>query len=202
MGIHFLGMASPGASFINTLRASTQHPRRIAIFHALGLGCAACTWALAAVLGLQSVLLAVPGLFQGLQIFGGVYLAWLAFQSWRYASRPARELSMEATASPTSRFALFRRGLVTNLTNPKVMIFFASVFTGLLHPEWPSWVRFSAVVLVFLDEFTYYSALTLLLSTRHAQNAYRNAKPVIDRVAGAALFLFSLRLFYRGLSGH
>jgi len=197
-GIHFLGMASPGASFVNTLRASTQYSRGVAVFHALGLAGAAFVWALAAVLGLQSMLMTVPGLFRGLQLFGGVYLMWLAVNAWRHANVPARQ---RASLDPgaTTRFALFRRGLLTNLGNPKVMIFFASVFAAVLHPGWPMWIRFAAALLVFVDEFTYYTSLTLLLSTRNAQHAYRHAKPVIDRVAGTALLLFALRLFYRAL---
>lgn len=198
-GIHFLGMASPGASFVNTLRASTQYSRGVALFHALGLAGAAFVWALAAVLGLQSVLMTVPGLFRGLQLFGGVYLMWLAVNAWRHANVPAHQRASLELGVTTTRFALFRRGLLTNLGNPKVMIFFASVFAAVLHPEWPMWIRLAAALLVFVDEFTYYTSLTLLLSTRHAQQAYRHAKPVIDRVAGTALLLFALRLFYRAL---
>jgi threonine efflux protein len=198
-GIHFLGMASPGASFVNTLRASTQYSRGVALFHALGLAGAAFVWALAAVLGLQSVLMTVPGLFRGLQLFGGVYLTWLAVNAWRHANVTAHQRASLELGATTTRFALFRRGLLTNLGNPKVMIFFASVFAAVLHPEWPIWIRFAAALLVFVDELTYYSSLTLVLSTRHAQQTYRHAKPIIDRVAGTALLLFALRLFYRAL---
>lgn len=202
VGMHFLGMASPGASFVNTLRASAQNRRSIALFHALGLACAAFIWALAAVLGLQTVLFAVPGLFRALQLFGGVYLAFLAVHAWRHTRDRVHDAASTGEQGVTTRFALYRRGLLTNLGNPKVMIFFASVFAAVLHPEWPAWVRFAAALLVFCDELLYYTVLTLLLSTRHAQNVYRRAKPVIDRVAGTALLLFAVRLFFRALFVH
>jgi threonine/homoserine/homoserine lactone efflux protein len=87
---------------------------------------------LAATLGLTALLAAVPLAFDVLRIAGAAYLAWLAWDALRPGgSTPfvARQLPVHGPAK------LFRMGLLTNLLNPKVAIFYLSFFPQFLHPE-------------------------------------------------------------------
>jgi threonine/homoserine/homoserine lactone efflux protein len=90
----------------------------------------------------------------------------------------------------------FLRGFSTNLSNPKVIVFFASIFAAVLNPAWPNWLRGIVLFIIFVDETGYYILLTLLLSTRKAQAAYRRGKVVIERTAGTAMFGFGGKLLY------
>lgn len=86
----------------------------------------------AATLGLTALLSAVPFAFDALRIAGAAYLLWLAWDALRPGgSSPfvARQLPVDTTAR------LFRMGLLTNLLNPKVAIFYLSFFPQFLHPE-------------------------------------------------------------------
>jgi threonine/homoserine/homoserine lactone efflux protein len=86
----------------------------------------------AATLGLTAVLTAVPLAFDALRMAGAAYLLWLAWDALRPGGRSpfvARALPVDAP------WRLFRMGLVTNLLNPKVAIFYLSFFPQFLHPE-------------------------------------------------------------------
>lgn len=85
-----------------------------------------------AALGLTAVLMAVPYAFEAIKFAGAAYLLWMAWQ----AVRPGGGSPFEPRALPHDRPAvLFRMGLVTNLLNPKVAVFYLSFFPQFLHPE-------------------------------------------------------------------
>ena len=87
---------------------------------------------LAATLGLTAVLLAVPLAFDALRLGGAAYLLWLAWD----ALRPGGSTPFQPRALPVDNVGrLFRMGLLTNLLNPKVAIFYLSFFPQFLHPE-------------------------------------------------------------------
>ncbi|MCM5681681.1 LysE family translocator [Schlegelella sp. S2-27] len=85
-----------------------------------------------AALGLTAVLMAVPFAFEAIKFAGAAYLLWMAWQ----AVRPGGGSPFEPRALPHDPPAvLFRMGLVTNLLNPKVAVFYVSFFPQFLHPE-------------------------------------------------------------------
>jgi len=85
-----------------------------------------------AALGLTAVLLAVPYAFEVIKLAGAAYLLWMAWQ----AVRPGGGSPFEPRELPHDRPAvLFRMGLLTNLLNPKVAVFYLSFFPQFLHPE-------------------------------------------------------------------
>lgn len=82
-----------------------------------------------AALGVAEIIRTVPVLDHGLILCGAFYLLWLAWQSWQ----EGRELSPDTvTPDVTRRGVYFRRGLVTNLLNPKAFVFYATMLPGFL----------------------------------------------------------------------
>lgn len=91
---------------------------------ALGLGVVG----IAAALGLAALVAASPALYQALRWAGVLYLLWLAWDGWRGSGA--------AMADGTGGRALvcFRRGLVTNLLNPKAAVFYVAVLPAFVDP--------------------------------------------------------------------
>ncbi|WP_142976640.1 LysE family translocator, partial [Enterobacter hormaechei] len=83
-----MGVISPGPSSIYVARNAVVHSRRHGLVTALGTGVGAAIFSLAAMLGLQKLLLMVPELFMVLKVAGGAYLLWLAVKMFRDATRP------------------------------------------------------------------------------------------------------------------
>jgi threonine/homoserine/homoserine lactone efflux protein len=83
-----VGVVSPGPSFVMVARVAVASSRSRALATALGMGAGGTVFGAAALLGLQSVLLAVPTLYEGLKVLGGLYLCYLGFLIFRSAKLP------------------------------------------------------------------------------------------------------------------
>lgn len=78
-----MGVISPGPSFIFVARNAVARSRLHGMVTALGNGAGAAIFSIMAMLGLQKVLTAVPELFIGLKVAGGLYLLWLGYKIFR-----------------------------------------------------------------------------------------------------------------------
>jgi len=198
-GVHLLAVASPGPAFVSIVQTSTSNPRRITIVHVLGLGAAIFLWATAAVFGMQALLARVAWLYRFLEVGGGLYLLYIGIQSILHArDKLITDVDSNRTTLLTP-FQAFRRGFTTNFANPKMMVFFASIFSAVLKPGAPFSVRLVAIVIVFLNETLWDGGLGLLLSTAHFQRVYARARAGIDRTAGVVMSLFGLRLIWEAM---
>ena len=195
-GVHLLAVASPGPGFLSVVQTSVRNPRRIMLLHVLGMGLASATWACGAAFGLQEVLVRAAGVYRLLQLAGGLYLAWIGIQAWRHSGETMHAISASAGPAHLRPMQALRRGYATNIANPKVMVFYVSIFTAILRPEMPAWVRFVAIAIMLVDNMMWYGGVGFLLSSPGAQAAYGRAKTAIDRTAGTVMLLFGLRLVW------
>src|SRR5262245_39798721 len=123
---------SPGPSFIVVARTAVAGSRGQGVLAALGMGLGGSFFALAALFGLQLVLLAVPSIYRALQLLGALYLIFLAYRLWRAAPDPLDLGIGAAAAAQGSGLQAFVLGLATQLSNPKTTIVYASVFSAAL----------------------------------------------------------------------
>ena len=187
---HMLAAMSPGPSFVLSVRTASSEGLRPALALAAGFGLGAAIWAAAALLGLALVFEAAPSLLLALKLVGGAYLLWIAWMLWRHASEPMPEADPGAT--PEGVLAAVRRGLLTQLANPKVSIFFGAVFVGLI-PEGASLAAKGALLLCILAvETAWYCVVAAVFSAPRARAAYARAKTALDRAFGAALAGFGV----------
>jgi threonine efflux protein len=199
-GVHLLAVASPGPAFISVVQTSVRCSRRITLFHVLGLGLAVMVWATATLFGLEALLTRITWLYRLLQFAGGLYLAYIGVQSIRHAKDPIHADTVTRLPTPKTPLQALGRGFTTNIANPKVMVFFASIFTAILKPGMPLWVRFAAIAIVYANETLWNGALGLLLSSPRSQRTYIRLKSTIDRTAGTVMLLFGLKLIYGAAS--
>lgn len=124
-GAVFVLNATPGVDFLLTVSRTLQGGVRAGVAAACGIAAGCVVHALAAAFGLAALLALHPQAFQPIQWAGAAYLLWLGFgllrQAWRGGGAGAD--TVEATA-PRSAWADFRGGLLTNVLNPKVALFF------------------------------------------------------------------------------
>jgi threonine/homoserine/homoserine lactone efflux protein len=192
-----IGAISPGPSFVMVARIAVTSSRSNGLAAALGMGVGGVLFALAALLGLQAVLVAVPSLYLVFKAAGGIYLAYLGVRIWSSAKRPLvveGEMSGNGASLPKS-FAL---GFVTQVSNPKTAVVYASVFAAFL-PAAPS-VGFEValVTMVFVLEAGWYSTVALVLASESPRRAYLRYKAGIDRMAGGVMVLLGLKLLLAG----
>lgn len=142
-----LGAISPGPTFVYVAKNSIAISRKHGLFTALGTGTGAALFGFLAVMGLQAILLAVPSAYLALKICGGLYLLWLAYKIIKHAKDPMAQASDSSTVMSYQQ--AFRLGLITQLSNPKIAIILASIFTALLPKDIPTYFYFVLPILCF-----------------------------------------------------
>jgi threonine/homoserine/homoserine lactone efflux protein len=135
LGVSILVIVTPGPGTALTIRNSVRGGRLGGIGTALGVSTGQLIWAVATSAGLVAVLLASEPVFRAVRLAGALYLIWLGLQSlraalWTRGSRPLGEIS----GAPLSVRAAFVQGIVNNLGNPKMAVFFASVLPQFTTP--------------------------------------------------------------------
>jgi threonine/homoserine/homoserine lactone efflux protein len=120
----FVLNATPGVDLLLTVTRTLAGGARAGVAAALGINAGCVVHALAAAFGLAALLTVHPQAFAVLQWAGAAYLVWLGAGLLRQAWRGAPAAAGAAVAPPRSLAAEFRTGLVTNVLNPKVALFF------------------------------------------------------------------------------
>ncbi len=190
--VHLLAVASPGPSFVLVAQTAVGSGRRAGFLAAFAMMLGALAWATAALYGLQVLFARFEWLYLAMRIGGGLYLLYLAVMLWRHAREPLPEAGLLARRSGSGQG--FVRALLLQLSNPKVMVFFGSIFLALLPAHPPAWMQGATLAIVAFNEFTWYALITLLFSGGPARAIYRRAKFWLDRFMGGALAVLGLRL--------
>ena len=190
--IHFLAAASPGPSTVLVIQTAASSGRRTAFMMTLAMTVGAVAWAAAALYGLQALFARFEWLYVGMRIAGGAYLIYLAVMLWWHAGTPPPEFT--GRAERQSDWSAFSKALMLQVSNPKVIVFFGSIFISLLPPQPPAWMEATVLAIVAVNEFTWYALISLLFSGDMARAFYRRAKLWTDRLMGTVLGLLGLRL--------
>ncbi|HIR21755.1 MAG TPA: LysE family translocator [Candidatus Aphodousia faecalis] len=118
---------APGPDNLFVLLQSAMYGSRAGIFVTLGLCVGVFIQTLLAAFGVAAVVAASPTLLMIIQLAGAAYLLYLAWGAWK--APVGGESGESAKKYPRlSNFQLWRRGILMNITNPKVLIFFLAFF--------------------------------------------------------------------------
>lgn len=126
---------APGPDVLFVVANGMQHRVKGAIASALGIGAGSVLHALAAALGISALVAASPTAFEILRYAGAAYLAYLGVQAlrswWNYSSN----LDPNQAVVEISAWNVFRRGLITNILNPKVVVFYLALLPQFISIE-------------------------------------------------------------------
>lgn len=189
--IQLLAVISPGPSFLITARTAVAQSRRDGIKVALGLGAGTVIWSSAALLGLNAVFHAVPVLFMTMKIAGALFLLYIAFMIFSHAADP---LDLEGVSQRLPN--PFVKGFLTQISNPKVAVFFGSIFIALLPAQVPLWMTLALIFIVSFNEVWWYSVVSLFFGSRPVRAFYLKAKVWVERITGLFLGALGLRLLW------
>ena len=142
--------ATPGVDLLFTVTRTLQHGVRGGLAAAAGIGLGCIVHALAAAFGLAALLATSAAAFDLLKLAGAAYLLWLGAGMLRRALWPAKgaaEPPVVAAAAPAASMqradataplaAILRQGLLTNVLNPKVAIFFLALLPQFIAADAP-----------------------------------------------------------------
>ena len=187
---HFAAAVSPGPSFVLIARTAAGVSRAAAIRMSLGLGLGAMLWAGAALFGLTLLFQIAPWTYQVLRFAGAAFLVYLGVQLWRHARQPMPE----GPAAGPARGSDVLHGFLVQIANPKVSIFFGSVFVALVPPDTGASLLAVLLALILVVETAWYVVVSAVFAAPRVRARYARAKAAIDRVCGGVIGLLGLRL--------
>ena len=192
LGVSLLVIVTPGQDTALTIRNALAGGRRGGVFTALGVVSGQLTWALAASAGLAALLVVSQPAFTALRLAGAAYLVLLGLQLLGSALRSRRAASPSAHATRRlSPSTAYRQGLLSNLGNPKIAVFFTSLLPQFGTTFWtmlPLGLCFAALTLVWLTAYA--------VAVAKAANVLRRprVRRALDAVTGTVLVAFGVRL--------
>ena len=181
----------PGPDTLVVIRNLVRGGRATAAKTVLGVLSGLTVWVITAALGLSAVLRASHDAYLGLRIVGAAYLVWIGIQSLRSRGQVAAEDSTHRAIVGQGYLA----GLLTDLLNPKVGIFFVTFLPGFVpHGVSVGWMSL-ALGAIFVVLTALYFAVLLSVSgpvTRWMTTARIRRR--MDRGTGLVFIAFGLRL--------
>jgi threonine/homoserine/homoserine lactone efflux protein len=191
LGVSLLVIVTPGQDTALTIRNTLAGGRRGGTFTAVGVVSGQVTWALAASAGVSALLLASRPVFSALRLAGAAYLVLLGLQALVSAVRSHSTQATVAPARPLSGRTAFRQGILSNLGNAKMAVFFTSLLPQFGTTFWtmfPLGLCFAALTLAWLAAYAATVARARALLRRP------HVRRVLDAVTGLALVAFGARL--------
>ena len=191
LGVSALVIVTPGQDTALTIGNTLSGGRAGGIFTALGVSTGQAVWTIATSAGLAALLVASEPAFVALRIVGGAYLVVLGVQAllraWRGDDHAAAGL--RGRLSPAGAY---RRGVASNIGNPKMAVFFTSLL-----PQFapPSFLSLAALGLVFCSmTLVWLSAYAVVID--HLGEVLRRgrARRVVDALTGTVLVAVGVRL--------
>jgi threonine efflux protein len=193
--VHLLAIASPGPTFVVITRYAVAGDRRAGFQATCGALLATFLWASLAAAGLGIVIAGFGWLAMALRIVGAVYLAWLGVKMLKTAwtGSPAGEAG--GVAEPTGWRAV-RAGFITNISNPKVVAYYASLFTVVIPPDAPVALLVGAMITAVAVSAVWWSLVTLFFALPAIRQGYRRIRRTMDAAMGVILIALGGRLLF------
>jgi threonine/homoserine/homoserine lactone efflux protein len=192
LGVWLVALIAPGPDFAATVHASVTGSRRAGLGVAAGVTVGMMAWASSSLLGLHAVIDAFAGLATLIRLAGATYLAYLGSRLLWAAWRGGADHSV--TTTPTSTAGAFRRGLVTNLSNPKALALFSSLFALLVPPGAPAWFTPGLLISVVVSAALWYALVAFTMSTGAMAGIYRRIERGVTAITGVVFVAVGVRL--------
>ena len=191
---------TPGLDTALVLRTATVEGPKQAFAAGLGISAGVITWGFAASVGLGALLAVSEAAYRVMQFAGAAYLIWLGFKMLRAALRPAdpaqlEKAAAEVAAGQSASRGWFWRGLMTNLLNPKVGVFYVSFLPQFIPADVPV-TAFSTGLAAIHGLMGVLWFAVIILATRPIAGLLRRPSFTrgIDGLTGSVLIAFGLRL--------
>jgi threonine efflux protein len=154
-----------------------------------------CVW------GFAAIFAKVSGLLLVVRLCGGAYLLYLAYGLLKSSLAPIDETQdiNKTTANITRKRHPLVIGLTTNITNPKALAFFTSIFAVAMPAVASTTTQIAMLALIIVMSVAWFGFVSFCLSTPAMRTVYMRWSRWIDRVAGACLALFGIRLLSSSL---
>jgi threonine/homoserine/homoserine lactone efflux protein len=196
LGVSALVIVTPGQDTALTIRSTLLGGRRAGVLTALGVSTGQAIWTIAASAGITALLLASDAAFLAVKLAGAIYLVFLGGQMLLQALRRSPDLiGIARSGGGLSSRRAYRQGVVSNLGNPKMAVFFTSLLPQFAPESGPRLAAFLGFGLCF-SVMTAAWLIAYAFAVARAKGVFQRPgiRRAVDGVTGTVLVAFGLRL--------
>jgi len=196
LGVSALVIVTPGQDTALTIKNTLAGGRRAGVLTALGVSTGQAVWTVAASAGVAALLVASEPAFLALKLAGAAYLVFLGAQALLAALRggPAHDLPGGAPQR-LAPAAGYRQGVVSNLGNPKMAVFFTSLLPQFLPDAGASFAGLLLLGLVFCSlTLAWLSGYAVVVAKAGDLLRRPRIRRALEGVTGAMLIALGLRV--------
>ncbi|WP_166418142.1 LysE family translocator [Cochlodiniinecator piscidefendens] len=193
-GAFLIAIASPGPNVLAVIGTSMAVNRQSGLALAMGVATGTLTWAMLTAVGLSALLATYASAILIIKVFGGLYLLWLAYKSFRSAAS-AHDIDVnELAGGRRTTWGYARRGYIIQMTNPKAALAWIAIISLGLAPDAPLWVAGAIVIGTFILSVVIHLIYALVFSTPTMVRIYGHARRVIQGTLGTFFGFAGFRL--------
>ena len=187
--VFIVGAASPGPSLLVIIYITRQSGKLSGMAGAFGHGIGIFIYAFAAATGIAILAQMLPTLFVFIQSMGALFLVWLAARLIIPKTNTFKNTTNIKTASLSCSFI---NGLLIAILNPKVAIFFASIFSTFINSSQSLKLHLEIAALAGIIDTIIYVTYVFLLSTKVTQRIFNQSNPILNILLASFFLILAL----------
>jgi len=180
---------TPGPNMLLITGTALDASRKIAAWAVAGVLVGTAIWGAAGYFGVGLLFSSAPWVYLGLKLMGGAYVVYLGV---RLLLKTPSPLADPVIVGRRSGWRAFRRGLTTQLSNPKAGAFVATIFAATMPREAPLSAGLTAILTMVTISGLWYGALCWSFGLAAIRARYMRARRAIERAAGALFVAFGI----------
>lgn len=187
---------TPGVDTLLVMRNTARGGRKDGFLTNIGICSGLFIHALVSAAGLSVILLSSAELFTLLKYAGAGYLIWLGIQSLRSAARLQKsDLPETVSLQPTPAIQSLREGLLSNVLNPKTVIFYMAFLPQFIDPTYSALPQALMMAGIhFLIGIIWQSGLVIMVNQARSWLKRPTVKRVMDSISGTLFLGFGIKL--------
>lgn len=193
--LHFIAQLSPGPDVLLVAKSSASTTRQNTLKIVLGISVGIIVWVVLTLLGFTVLIEQWPWIQQVLMFIGGFFLAKMGYAMLKGGILHLKQETLLQGVMSEQPKNYFIMGLLTNLSNPKTLIYFSSVFSLALSSSANSHLKSQLAVIIPIQTFLVFSLFMLIMSMPKVKSIYQKSGSYIDIVSGALFLIFALWLW-------
>lgn len=191
--VHLLAVISPGPDFVMITRNSLVYSRRTGFYSAIGLGLGILVHIFYSLVGIGVLIAKSILLFNIIKFLGAAYLIYIGYKS--LTSKPSNlHLSSQKNKNDISRIKALSIGFITNVTNPKATLFFLSLFTLVINPDTPLFVKLFMGAEMSVVTFLWFAFVAYIISHPVVKERVGKAQHFAERFIGVVLIGLGIKV--------
>lgn len=201
--LHFVAQFTPGPDVLLIAKSSASNTRTNTLKIILGISVGILVWVVLTLLGFTVLITQFPWIQQVLMLVGGLFLAkmgWAMLKGGLATLNQNFEIDTSQANQESKSQNYFLLGLLTNLSNPKTLIYFSSVFSLALSSSASSDLKTQLAVIIPIQTFLVFALFMLIMSMPKIKAAYQRSGSYIDVLSGALFLIFAIILWVDAIS--